>query len=201
MTNKQKTGLYQSLVKAINDYDLSYDAYLDTLKSVSGDGSKFNTYLEDINVGHSVFDAKLTIETTEDHEIHAEVNGNYFVSEDDGSIDFDKNLSNVDLDGDELPNCTFETLSKYISDKAYKSLSRDKEEIIGEVLDNLDEEIDLKEAEDYLSSIFEYTLTKCITSAGSTNNLRKILKNKVSDYDTFRELYDKREDYLKYHNY
>lgn len=200
MTNEQKNKLYQSLVEAIDEYDLSYDGYLNTLRSICGDGSKFDAYLEDINAGPSTFEARLTIETTEGPEIHADVYANYFVSEDDGRIELDKNLSNIDLDGDELPDCTFETLSKYVADKAYKSLSGDKEEIIGEVLDNLDEE-DPNEVEDYLSSIFDYTLTKRITEAGTSANLRKILNQKVSDYDTFRELYEKREDYLKYHNY
>jgi hypothetical protein len=201
MTDEQKKELYQSLVTAINDYDLSYDKYLDTLKSICGDGSKFNAYLEEINAGPSTFEARLTIETESGPEIHADVYANYFVSEDDGRIEFDKNLSDADLDGDELPDCTFETLSKYIADKAYKSLFRDKEEIIGDVLDNLDEGIDPNEVEEYLSRIFELVLTKCIAGAGTTANLRKILNQKVSDYDTFRELYDKREDYLKYHNY
>ena len=201
MTSEQKNELYQSLLKAIEDYDLRYDAYLDIIKSICGDGSKIAASFDDLRVtGNWSFSGILTIDISSG-EISAKVYGDFFGDADNNYITLDKELENVNLNGDELPNCTFETLPKYISDKAYKSLSLDKEEIIGEILDDLDEEIDLKEAEDYLFSIFEYTLTKCITEARSNNNLKKIIESQVNEPEYLGYLLDERDYDNKYHSY
>lgn len=198
MTNEQKTELYQSLLKAIEDYDSRYDGFIAAIDSIYGKGKFSGATLDDLYVTGWDFHGTLTIESTGAY-IYAKVWGDYRGDYSGEHVELDGDLHEVNIDGDELPDCTFKTLPKILINKVYKSYLNDKEEFVAEVLDNLDEEkIDINEAEEYLNSIFEFVLSKRIAEPDpSKSDLKALVEKSLNDDpDLIRYMYEiKHEDY------